>query len=172
MAAITELRERWAPVAGFGGFYEVSDRGQVRSHHRGGRPLRIIYRKRDDRPYVNLCAHGERKLRAVYHLVLEAFVGPCPDGLEACHEDGDVRNNCLQNLRWDTKAANEADKLRHGTRSRGERHGMSKLEPQDVKIIRSQQPQDWSAAKELGEAFGVDPGTILHIWSRKTWRHI
>jgi hypothetical protein len=47
-------------------------------------------------------------------LVLEAFVGPCPDGLEACHWDDDPTNNRLSNLRWDTSIANKRDMARNG----------------------------------------------------------
>jgi HNH endonuclease len=54
--------------------------------------------------------------RTVHTLVLQAFVGPCPAGMEACHYDGDKANNKLGNLRWDTKRANELDAIRHRTR--------------------------------------------------------
>lgn len=52
--------------------------------------------------------------RRVHLLVLEAFVGPCPPGLEGCHTNGDGLDNKLTNLRWDTHAANMQDRLRHG----------------------------------------------------------
>lgn len=47
--------------------------------------------------------------------MLTAFVGPCPDGMEGCHNDGDPHNNRLDNLRWDTRANNARDAIRHGT---------------------------------------------------------
>lgn len=47
-----------------------------------------------------------RSAKLVHRLVLETFVGPCPDGMECCHADGDVTNNSLDNLRWDTHQAN------------------------------------------------------------------
>ena len=56
---------------------------------------------------------GERRTRFVHHLVLETFVGPKPEGMEACHyPDPDKRNNALSNLRWDTHAENMADAYR------------------------------------------------------------
>src|SRR5262245_43976187 len=39
---------------------------------------------------------------SVHRLILEAFVGPCPDGYVACHNDGTRSNNRPENLRWDT----------------------------------------------------------------------
>ncbi|QOV97160.1 HNH endonuclease [Rhodococcus pyridinivorans] len=53
--------------------------------------------------------------RKVHRLVLEAFTGPCPDGMVGCHNDGDTTNNRLDNLRWDTPGANNRDKRTHGT---------------------------------------------------------
>ena len=54
----------------------------------------------------------------IHRLVLEAFVGPCPAKMEACHNDGVRLNNRLSNLRWDTRSANVKDAYRHGTKPR------------------------------------------------------
>jgi hypothetical protein len=62
-------------------------------------------------PVVTLGGRGSVR---VHRLMLETFVGPCPDGMEACHHDDDRRNNRLANLRWDTRRANQQDKLRNG----------------------------------------------------------
>jgi len=52
----------------------------------------------------------------VHRLVLTAFTGPCPTGLEACHfPDTNPSNNYLENLRWDTRSANQKDAVRSGT---------------------------------------------------------
>lgn len=58
---------------------------------------------------------GRRFERCVHHLVLEAFVGPRPAGMQGCHRDDDPRNNALDNLRWDTPAGNKSDAVRRGT---------------------------------------------------------
>jgi hypothetical protein len=50
----------------------------------------------------------------VHRVVLETFVGPCPDGMECCHNDDVKTNNRLDNLRWDTHDANVADKVKNG----------------------------------------------------------
>ena len=46
--------------------------------------------------------------------VLEAFVGPCPPGLEACHGNDVADDNRLENLRWDTRTENQLDRVRNG----------------------------------------------------------
>ena len=58
---------------------------------------------------------GDRSSPRVGVMVLETFVGPCPDGLECCHNNDLFCDNRLENLRWDTHRANIADRTRHGT---------------------------------------------------------
>lgn len=123
------LPERWLPVVGYEGLYEVSDLGRVRSldriltTHRGHRQMargRVLqpwtYNKPDRLPYpiVQLCRQGRCKKQHIHRLVLNAFVGPRPEGLYGCHNDGDVSNNALTNLRWDTPSSNCYDTVRHG----------------------------------------------------------
>lgn len=50
----------------------------------------------------------------LHRLILEAFRGPCPEGMEACHfPDPDPANNRIENLRWDTHRENCLDLSRH-----------------------------------------------------------
>lgn len=49
-----------------------------------------------------------------HRAVLLAFIGPCLDGMECCHNNGDPLDNRLENLRWDTRQANTIDKINHG----------------------------------------------------------
>lgn len=49
----------------------------------------------------------------LHRLVLETFVGPCPEGMESCHyPDTDPKNCSLKNLRWDIHKENIQDKKR------------------------------------------------------------
>lgn len=63
---------------------------------------------------ITLTRDGKRFYRGLHATVLGAFIGPCPDGLECCHYNGDPSDNRLINLRWDTSKANAADRVRHG----------------------------------------------------------
>jgi len=63
----------------------------------------------------------DRAHKLVHRLVLEAFAGPCPDGMEACHGDGDPTNNRRLNLRWDTRSSNQLDTVRHGRHTNANR---------------------------------------------------
>lgn len=94
--------------------YEVSDHGRVRRC--GGRVLRGYT---DDGGYRSVYLQG-RSL-AVHRLVLTAFVGPCPPGMETRHLSGDPGDNRLVNLRWGTPAENNLDTVRHGRHEKANR---------------------------------------------------
>lgn len=113
----------------------------------------------------------KRKPMFVHRLVLEAFVGPCPEGMEACHNDGDCTNNRLENLRWDTRLSNIHDKQAHGTQLRGSGLHNSKLEESDIPIIVGLVKSGISR-KKVAERFNVTVGSIDLIVNGKTWTHV
>jgi hypothetical protein len=108
----------WKPVPG-AGYYEVCDHGGlVRSVNRtiNGRPVAgktLTPKISGTSPYwqVKYTDDGKRvRTRPVGVLVLEAHVGPCPRGKQCCHDDDDLNNNDLSNLRWDWPPANKIDR--------------------------------------------------------------
>lgn len=117
--------ERWLPVPGWEGMYEVSDLGRVRSVGRvvprSSAPQTIPERLLkagagvNGYPRVNLCREGKYVQRTVHSLVLEAFVGRRPARMEALHGNGDRTDARLVNLHWGTSKENKADTVRHGT---------------------------------------------------------
>ena len=116
------MTETWLPVVGFEGLYEVSDLGSVRSLRRrtpaGMRGGKLLKASSDPNGYqhVGLYRDGRGTTIRVHRLVLEAFVGPCPVGMEARHfPDPDKRNNALVNLGWTTSSTNNLDQVIHGT---------------------------------------------------------
>lgn len=125
------MTEHWNSIPGYEGLYEVSDLGRVRSlarfvargrgqYRQPGRVLRPATRK-SGHQHVILARHGVHQSRQVHHLVLEAFIGRCPDGMEGCHDNGNPADNSLGNLRWDTRSANVRDSVTHGTHNRARR---------------------------------------------------
>lgn len=136
-SALQKVSEEWRPVVGWEGYYEVSDLGRVRSVTRQVRcragtrlhPGRVLRLKKHPFGY-GMCAlsmDGAVTDRLVHHMVLEAFVGPRPAGLNGLHNDGDPSNSRLTNLRWDTQAANIADAMAHGTWSPPPKNGRDLL---------------------------------------------
>lgn len=120
--------ELWKPVVGFEGSYEVSNLGRVRGVDRiiGGPHGPRLWKGRVLRAGASACGRHKRlgvmlllggkfKTMRIHRLVMAAFIGPCPKGLEVCHNDGNASNNHLANLRYDTRSENIKDQLRHGT---------------------------------------------------------
>ena len=109
-------------VPGFESLYEVSNYGQVRSLDRvdalgrakAGRVL-APYALNKGHLSIGMSVDGRVRKMLVHRLVLMAFVGPCPPGMEACHNNGEPADNRLANLRWDSRRANSLDTVRHGT---------------------------------------------------------
>ncbi len=182
------LQEEWRSVVGFEGFYEVSNLGRVRrlpgflpTKRPGafrswkGRIMKLHAVKKDGHLLFRFCKYNVRGNYSVHRAVLEAFVGPCPEGMQACHfPDRDPTNNRLDNLRWDTPKANSLDSLKHGTRARGDRQGSAKLDAEKVKDIRENyrhHTRDFGA-KAFAAKYSVSLCTIQSVVSGRYWSHI
>ncbi|MDK7147208.1 NUMOD4 motif-containing HNH endonuclease [Corynebacterium kroppenstedtii] len=118
-------KERWRPVVDYEGIYEVSDQGRVRSldriitqHDGMKRPMRgriLRQQVRDDgHTQVVMKYMGVAATRKVHRLVAMAFLGPCPEGMEVCHNNGNPADNRLSNLRYGTRSENMYDRVKHG----------------------------------------------------------
>jgi hypothetical protein len=102
-----------------------------------------------------------------------AFIGPKPDGMVVCHNDGDKLNNHYANLRYDTHKSNASDMLLHGTRPLGERVHNAKLTDDQVREIR-RDPEKNGFAKydRIAAMYSIKPRTARAICSRHSWKHI
>lgn len=170
--------ERWADIEGFEGLYQVSDQGRVRSLDRvlsDGRRWRggLLSTKKGGGRHVciRLCKDGKHHWRGLHRLVLTAFVGPCPEGMEGAHNDGTPANNALDNLRWDTRSGNHADKVVHGTSAHGERNNLAKLSADDVQQIRRMRAEG-ALLSEIAQRFHVTNANVSSIINHKTWAHL
>lgn len=111
---------RWKTITGFPN-YQVSELGEVMSlpmtgRRTSGEILKPIVHK-NGYHYIGLYNGGSQpKMRRIHSLVLEAFVGPRPEGTHACHRDDDKDNNALANLYWGTPSENMADAYANGRR--------------------------------------------------------
>ena len=164
--------------------YRVGDDGTVwscwtKEYHKGERGSKAVLgvEWRQMSPFRKADLHFSVKLRGgrqhpVHRLVLLAFVGPCPEGLQCCHNDGNPANNTLANLRWGTPKSNAADRLKHGTHNRGSRHSLVKLTEEQVIAIRAEYAVGRLTQRQLGDRYGVCESTICQLVKRQTWGHV
>lgn len=109
-----ELVEVWKPVVGYESRYAVSNWGRVRSFSKYGKPYIKGRKLKGGHHRVALYKEGAVSDCLIHRLVLEAFVGPCPGGMEGLHWDDNKDNNHLSNLRWGTRSENLEDCIRNG----------------------------------------------------------
>lgn len=170
--------EEWRPVVGYEGRYEVSNLGRVRSfalagkgHGRAAEPRLlnpILWR--NGYLVINLCHEvtGDRHPRTVHALVMEAFVGPRPSGMEVRHLDGDRRNPALSNLAYGSHVENEEDRRRHGTVLEAERHPHASLTNEIVRAIRARRAGG-EKLRVLAAEFGVSETTVSRACRGRTY---
>ena len=103
---------------------------------------------------VSPCVDGRNVHRSVHVLVLLAWRGDPKPGQEACHNNGDRSDSRLSNLRWDTRAANHADKKLHGTSLHGDGNPAAKLTDEQVAEMRTRRLAGERVC-DLAAAFGV-----------------
>jgi len=185
-------KEVWKGVDGFE-FYEVSNHGRIKSKMRkitrknprwengksqivtlGGKIINgwvakprstCLYYRRS----VALRKDGNTYIKKVHQLVLMAFIGDCPKGMECCHIDGNPLNNYYKNLRWGTHKSNVKDSITHGTKTNppvhiGETHPNATISDKDVKKIRNIKYYR-GLYSSLAKKFGVVPITIKRIYN-------
>ncbi|MBD9519322.1 hypothetical protein IB262_05365 [Ensifer sp. ENS02] len=70
-------------------------------------------------------------------------------------------------MSWKTKAENEADKLKHGTKARGERHGSAKLTEQQVRSMRALKGLESNAV--IAQRYGISERQTKLILNGGSW---
>lgn len=188
--------EMWSKIEGYPN-YEISNTGRVRSLDRvikdsigrvriwKGRELKQFQLDESCGRYwaVNLLNNGNSKLFKVHQLVIKTFkVEPGANTTQVRHLDGDINNNCIENLEYGTAKDNYEDMIRHGRvnfhkkeyqrRAIGENVGISKLKNSDVVKIKILLRDTKYSQRKIGEMFGVDNRTVSAIKTGKYWNHI
>lgn len=174
----SESQVVYREIAGFTG-YRVGSDGSVWSCW-STRRLTDIWKRMKLRPNhkgypsvnLSLGGRGNYRTRRVHRLVLVAFVGPCPDGMECRHLNG-IKADCrLDNLEWGTQEDNRGDNRRLDAYQRGGEHSQAKLTEDDVRQIRQHYAAGGILQRELAADFGITLSMVSMIVNRRSWQHV
>lgn len=166
-------------VPGFPGYRVGSDGSVWSCRTKGGKMVDTWHRMKP----VKMSRHKDSYYRVAFHcgsttknciihrLVLELFVGPRPDGMVACHNDGNKENNNVSNLRWDTQQANAQDRIRHGRQVCGSSYWSAKVTEKDI-LEMCERRRNGSTILDLSEKYDLNPNTIRRILKGESWKHV
>lgn len=100
--------------------------------------------------------------------VCEWYHGEPAAGMHAAHSCGHPLCVNPRHLRWATAAENIADKAKHGTNLKGERHNMAKLTVATVREVRVAKGSLAGIAKQ----FGMSKSQVHRIHTGESWGHV
>ena len=165
------MEEVWKDIPGYEGLYQVSNLGRVKSlphwiQRRNvltGGVSKVLTPEKILKPQPQKSGHLDVKLgthpakhHRIHRLVMLAFCGPCPPGMEVCHNDSNPANNRLDNHRYDTHLNNQIDMAYVGNRSR------QIIKVPQVYEIRARLARG-DTCKDIAKDYGVDKSTISKI---------
>lgn len=131
-------------------------------------PLRPVKLLLGTNGYLQFGA-DKKKLR-VHRVVAEAFLGPCPEGCEVAHKDGNQANNAASNLEYVPHSVNEKMKRLHGTAPIGSKNGASKLSQAQVDdIVDRVRNGKRGTARQVAQEYGISESLVSMLVSGKRW---
>lgn len=119
--------------------------------------------------YVNVRGGKRQKHAYIHRLVCEAFWGPCPEGMEAAHKDGNQSDCSAVNVAWKTHRNNILDKQAHGTQTKGAAHHSALFTDDQVACIRQQYATNQANTHKLSKQYGVTTSCIQKIIDGKSY---
>lgn len=161
MAGMTETTMKLFSIPGLGGIYKITKCGR-------------IYNSKSKKWLVgSIKSNGYRRISIdskeyLFHrLVALTFIGPCPNGLQVNHIDGDKLNNHINNLEYVTSKQNNIHARKTGLNKqkppirRGTQANSAKLTEEDVVYIK--QLYNYISQPTIANYFNVDHKVIHNI---------
>jgi len=176
--------EKWRPIRGFEGYFEVSDQGRVRSVQ-GARVRRypnmprLLKTREVGAGYlaVGLIVRGHPRgpaTRYVHRVVWEAFNDVIPREMEINHLNGNKHDCRLENLQLVTHAENMRHAVAAGlvrVLAPGTANGTAVLDESRVKAMLNDLARGVTGVA-CARKYGVSPQTVSEIRRNRIWKHV
>jgi len=170
---MTNVTEKWLPVAGYEGKYEVSDLGNIKSLAKimkmpnlGDKvyPTFIMRQSTTKQGYkrVKLSVDGVKKMCISHRLVAIAFIPNPENKATVNHKNGIKSDNRVLNLEWATQEENEKHAVDNKLKSQGERHCKSK------KVINKLTGEIYVSAVQTSKISGINIYTLCDKLNGRT----
>lgn len=165
------MTEVWKDIAGYEGYYQVSNLGRVKSlrvrkySHIQKCPI-VVFREKILNPYFNtkkyllvdLQKDGKRKTQQVHRLVAKSFIPNENNYPQVNHKDENKQNNCVDNLEWCTNQYNST----YGT---AKKRMAEKFKKKVLQISATGEiVNKWSSINEATRDLGVSKNAIA-LWT-------
>ncbi|MFT9003782.1 MAG: NUMOD4 domain-containing protein [Liquorilactobacillus hordei] len=164
--------EIWRPIKGYGGKYEISSQGRVRSLWRNtGKGVcyreKYLTKSKTKEGYQTTYLYKNKSPRQlmVSRLVADAFICNPLNLPEVNHIDENLNNNNVNNLEWCTRSYN----TRYGTRTDRQRDRVEK--PVLATDVVTGKIKKYMSVRKAAKDIGCKPHTISQILTDKTGRH-
>lgn len=175
-------KEVWKDIPNTDGFYQISNKGRVRSWHNNTNTpgksddpliLKTSVHPRTGYELLNIRINGNKETFSVHRLVAKAFIPNPKNKPQTNHKDGIKTNNTVTNLEWATRSENQQHAFENGLKimPKGEEHWSTSLTETDVIIMRKQYASGDFYQYELAEMYGICRTAVTQIINRKRWKH-
>ena len=175
-------KELWKPIEGYEGFYEISNKGRVKS-------LSRIFTRKDGRRYtvkekiinptadkdgylrIELNKIGTPKKHFIHRLVGIAFIDNPKGKPQINHVDFDTKNNNVENLEWVSIQENIDHNVKnHRLKNQnGINNPNIKINEETVLLIRKLRKQN-KTIEEIADISKTTPSNVRNIVYNYTWK--
>jgi hypothetical protein len=164
--------EIWKDIAGYEGYYQVSNLGRVRSYPRNGTSYFIkILKARIDMGYerVWLSRGNMVKPQKISRLVASVFIPNINNKPEVNHINGVKTDNRVENLEWVTKSENIKHAFATGLANPVKYQCHTKLNDAIVNEVRKL-CKTGIRQVQIAKMFNISPQKVSAIKLGKVWK--
>jgi hypothetical protein len=165
---------RWIYLNGIKTKYMVTINGEVISIRKQTKKILMHWLDKDGYHHVIIYIDGKPHYCAVHRLVASAFI-PNPENKEQVnHKDGNIDNNCVSNLEWNTAKENIHHAWKTGLSSAkdGEDHPNSEYTNEQIQKVCKYLEENLKTMREISNLTNVSYTVVKQIRNHIIWNNI